>query len=110
MADLNTLLDKQEITEVCYRYALSIDSRDWAELSTCFTADAVAHYQGLPDCNDYQAIEDTCKGALTPLTASQHIISNVVATVHGDGADSVCYFQAQHVKDGADGGNNFIIA
>jgi 3-phenylpropionate/cinnamic acid dioxygenase small subunit len=110
VSDLTTLLDKQEITEICYRYAMSIDSRDWTGLSNCFALDAVAHYEGLPDCHDYQAIEDTCRGALTPLTASQHLIGNVVATVHGDTADCVCYFQAQHVKQGTEGGDNLIIA
>ena len=110
MPDLSTLLDKQEITEICYRYALSIDGRDWAGLAQCFTPDAVAHYQGLPDCMSYQAIEDTCRGALTPLTASQHLITNVVVTLEGDAATTVCYFQAQHVKDGTPGGDQFIIA
>jgi 3-phenylpropionate/cinnamic acid dioxygenase small subunit len=110
VSDLKALQDKQEITEICYRYALSVDNRDWAGLANCFIAEAVAHYEGLPDCPSYQAIEDTCRGALTPLTASQHLIGNVVATVHVDTADCVCYFQAQHVKTGTEGGDNFIIA
>lgn len=101
MADSTTLSDKQEITEVCYRYAHAVDSRDWEALAACFTPDADAHYEGLPDCVGYPAIEATCRNALEPLSASQHLIANVVATPNGDTADSVCYFQAQHVRDEA---------
>ena len=58
----------------------------------------------------YQAIEDTCRATLTPLTASQHLIGNVTVTLDGDAADCVSYLQAQHVKTGTPGGDNFIIA
>ena len=48
--------------------------------------------------------------ALTPLSATQHLISNVVVRLDGDRAESSCYLQAQHVKTGTAGGDNFIIA
>ena len=31
--DLQALQDKQEITEICYRYGLALDRRDWAALA-----------------------------------------------------------------------------
>jgi len=110
VSDLKALQDKQEITEICYRYGLAVDSRDWAALAACFTADANAFYLDMPPARGYQAIEDTCRVALTPLSATQHLISNVVVRLDGDRAESTCYLQAQHVKTGTAGGDQFIIA
>ena len=110
MSDLAELLDKQAITETCYRYGIALDSRDWAALARCFTPDAGAYYTGLPPAVGYQAIEDTCRATLTPLTASQHLIGNVTVSLDGDAADCVSYLQAQHVKTGTPGGDNFTIA
>jgi len=110
MSDWAAVQDKQDIAEVCYRYGFAVDNRDWALLSTCFTPDADAFYEGLPPCHGYQSIEDTCSAALSPLNGSQHLIGNVVATVDGDTAECTCYLQAQHVKKGAEGGDLFIFA
>jgi ketosteroid isomerase-like protein len=113
MSDLTDLLDKQAITETCYRYAIVLDNRDWTALATVFTPDAEAYYLDMPPCIGYQAIEDTCRTALSVLDASQHLIGNVTVTLDGDdpdSADCLCYLQAQHVKTGTEGGDNFIIA
>jgi 3-phenylpropionate/cinnamic acid dioxygenase small subunit len=110
MSDLDELLDKQAITETCYRYGIALDSRDWAKLRTCFTEDAKAIYRGLEPCQNYQDIEDRCRAVLEPLTASQHLIGNVTVELEGDEAACVSYLQAQHVKAGTPGGDNYIIA
>ena len=110
MTTLTELLDRQEITEVCYRYAISLDSADWAALSTCFTPDAVAHYRSGGPSRGYPAIESRVRSALAPLAASQHLVSNVVVSIAGDTAESVCYLQAQHVRPGTDGGDRYIVA
>ena len=52
----------------------------------------------------------TCRAALEPLDASQHLLGNHVVTVDGDEARSQCYLQAQHVRSGTPGGDNYIIA
>jgi 3-phenylpropionate/cinnamic acid dioxygenase small subunit len=110
MTDLKALQDKQEITELCYRYGLTLDGRDWTGLAALFTPDANAFYLDMPPCRGYQAIEDTCRAALEPMSATQHLISNVVVRLDGDRAESSCYLQAQHVKAGTPGGDNFVIA
>ena len=84
MTDLKALQDKQEITELCYRYGLTLDSRDWTGLAAVFTPDANAFYLDMPSCHGYQAIEDTCRIALEPMSATQHLISNVVVRLDGD--------------------------
>jgi 3-phenylpropionate/cinnamic acid dioxygenase small subunit len=104
------LRDTQAITEVCYRYATALDQRDWAALRTCFTSDATAYYRDQNPSLGYPAIEMRLRSALVPLSASQHLIGNVVVTLAGDEAHSVCYLQAQHVRNGTDGGDTLIIA
>ena len=101
--------DRQAIVDVCTNYALALDSRDWERLHACFTDDAVADYGGPPN-EGYPAIEATCRQALEPLVASQHLLGNHLVRVDGDQAESTCYFQAQHVMEGLAGGSEYIVA
>ena len=110
MSDLEVLQAKQEITELCYKYGHYLDAHEWDKLAEVFSEDAVADYMDMPRCDGRKAIQDTCATALGVLDRSQHLIGNVLVTVDGDEAESVCYLQAQHVKNGTEGGDNFIIA
>jgi 3-phenylpropionate/cinnamic acid dioxygenase small subunit len=107
---LQGLLDEAAIREVCTRYATALDNRDWELLSTCFTKDAVTIYDGIGECAGYDAIEELCRQALTPLTRTQHLLGNFASEVQGDTASAQCYLQAQHVREGTPGGDNFILA
>lgn len=69
----------------------------------------MADYEVMPTCEGYPAIETLCRGALSPLDRSQHLI-DVAARVDGDRATLSCYLQAQHMKSGVEGGDTFIIA
>lgn len=109
MSHRDELQDRLDITDICVKYGIIIDSRDWARLRECFTDDAVADYLDMPSCQGLRAIEDTCRQALSPLTATQHLIANVLVTLRGDEAETICYLQAQHVRSGTPGGENFII-
>ncbi len=106
---VRSMEDRQAIVDVCTNYALALDSRDWPLLRTCFTDDAVADYGG-PANEGYEAIEQTCRAALEPLVASQHLLGNHLVAVDGDQAGSTCYFQAQHVMEGLPGGTHYIVA
>jgi hypothetical protein len=109
MADSSALADKLAITELCYRYGVALDSRDWAMLRRCFQPDAIAYYGADPSVG-YEQIEAVCRSALDPLSASQHLIGNVLVELDGDRASSVCYLQAQHVRAGMADGEQFIFA
>ena len=104
------LLDEHEITRLCYRYGTTLDDRDWPGLRTCFTDDAVTEYEGLGQFEGYPAIEAVCQTALGPLDRSQRLIGNVLAEVGGGTATAQCYFHAQHVKAGTEGGELHVIA
>ena len=102
--------DQQAIVDVCVRYAYALDNHDWDQLRACFTPDVTSRYHGVGTLDGYDAIEDLCRRALAGLTASQHLLGNHLVSVDGDSARSTCYFQAQHVREGVDGGQNFTVA
>jgi hypothetical protein len=103
--------DRLDITELHHRYAWALDHRDWRLLEECFTPDGAVDYgdlggqfQGAPE------IAAFCRQALEGLDASQHLIGNTMIELSGDRATSTCYFQAQHVFQGAPGGDTYIVA
>ena len=82
---LQDLIDKQEITEVVYRYATALDSRRPELLDDVFTDDAVFLIgAGVGRFEGRQAIGDVVSQYLGGLEASQHILSNPVIEVDGD--------------------------
>ena len=107
---LASLLDERDIINVQTRYAMSLDARDWDAFRTCFAKDAVAVYEGLGEFAGVDAIEELCKRALLPLTRSQHLLGNHCVQVDGDSATAQCYYQAQHLLVGTEGGDTFVIA
>jgi hypothetical protein len=104
------MLDRQAVIDVAVRYATALDTKDWALLATCFVPDAVAIYSTRGRVEGYPAIEEVCRGALSTLTASQHLLGNHAVEVEGDAGRASCYFQAQHVRRGAPGGDLYIVA
>ena len=103
------LTDRQEIADLCVRYATALDTKDWGLLESCFAPAPVFVHPG-GRLEGFPAILDRTRSALTPLTATQHLLGNIVAEVDGDAARSVCYFQAQHIRAGTPGGETYIIA
>ena len=109
---LKALVDRQEIADLCVRYTYALDRRDWDGVRACFTDVPVfTHPGGRVDGG--AGIVGRARGALDQLDASQHLLGNVLVELDDedeDAATSVCYFQAQHVRAGATGGNTYLIA
>ena len=111
MGDVSqSLADRAEIIDVCVRYALALDARDWPSFRSCFVPDVTAEYEGLGPIDGLDALEEVCRQALGPLTASQHLLGNHRVELQGDEARSTCYLQAQHVRAGLAGGDKLIVA
>jgi 3-phenylpropionate/cinnamic acid dioxygenase small subunit len=108
--DMASLVDRQAVVDVCVRYATALDRRDWALLRTCFTPEAQGDYGTGRLVQGYEAIEQMCHSALEPLAVSQHLLGNFTVEVAGDEASASCYLQAQHVRPGTMGGDNYIVA
>ncbi|MET0727801.1 MAG: nuclear transport factor 2 family protein [Acidimicrobiales bacterium] len=79
--------DKLEISELLYRYARAVDTKDWALLTSVFTADAHLDYSsvGYPPGSRDEVVA-LLSGALTPVPMTQHFITNIEIDLEGDRA------------------------
>ncbi|MDO9410844.1 nuclear transport factor 2 family protein [Patulibacter sp.] len=102
--------DRLDVIDLMHRYATALDTRDWELLAEVFTEDGATDYGELGGINrGPDAIAALCRGALAGLDASQHLIGNVTCALDGDVGTASCYFQAQHVIAGADGGDHLLV-
>jgi uncharacterized protein (TIGR02246 family) len=106
---LQELVDRQEVAELCIRYTVALDAKDWARLASCFAPDPVFVHPG-GRLEGFDAILGRTSAALTPLDATQHLLGNIAVEVDGDRARSSAYFHAQHVRAGTPGGDLYVIA
>jgi SnoaL-like domain len=105
---LTDLLDREAVVDLTVSYAWALDSHRFEELRQVFIPDATAALIG--ELHGIDAIIERIAGALTPLDDSQHIVANHQVRLNGNRATCRCYFQAQHVRRGVPGGDNYIIA
>jgi uncharacterized protein (TIGR02246 family) len=106
---LEQLQDRQAIVDLLISYATALDTRDFEGLGNVYLPDAVAIYDGVR-CEGLEAIQDICKAALIPLTASQHFLGNFQVQLDGDRARTETYLHAQHFKAGARGRSTYVMA
>ena len=90
--------DRQAIIELTTAYCWALDTRSWDDLDDVFTPTATAELGGT--YSGIEAIKDRVSTVLTPLDASQHMVSTHQVRVDGDRATGRCYLQAQHVRSG----------
>ena len=109
-ATLQQLLDERDIVALALRYCAALDTKDWPALSTVFLDDATARLGQPPMLTGLDAIVTRIREALERLDDSQHLVGNHQVTVDGDAATHRCYLQAQHIRNAADGGSNYIVA
>lgn len=99
--------DRQAIIELTTAYCWALDTRSWDDLDHVFTPTATAELGGTYSGID--AIKDRVLTVLTPLDASQHMVSTHQVRVDGDRATCHCYLQAQHVRADAVGGSTLLV-
>lgn len=100
---LQALMDRTAISDLLFRYAASIDQRDWQRFASCFTDDVVADYGelGAPGTPGRDALMRWVRGGISGFDATQHLSANHEITVDGDRARSSSYLQAVHYLAGA---------
>ena len=99
-------IDKQYIRELQNRYSYAIDSGQYDKLDGMFTSDATYNFvTGSTD--NLEALKNTIRDALQPLTSSQHINGNQWAEIGGDRATAGCYFTVHMFKEGVVDGEHF---
>ena len=111
-ADVQAVVDRLAIHDLVVRIAIAQDEHDWSTLAQCFEPDATYQHPG-GQIVGADAIVARARAALTPLDASQHLVGSILVALDSeddDRASSTAYFQAQHVRRDADGGELLIIA
>ena len=103
----DSIADQLAISDVLIRYATALDTRDWDLLRTCFTDDCVCDYDPVGPREGYADFEALARGYLSPLPATQHLVTNHVIEISGDTASARSYAHAMHV---ATTGAQFVIA
>jgi len=106
--------DKLAVAETVYRYAAGVDRRDWALYRSLFadtvTIDFSSYDPGLPPRQ--MSADDWVAGIaplFTGLAATQHSMSNPLATIDGDTAAITMYVWAHHVFDPNDAASWYTI-
>ena len=107
---LQQLLDKQEMTELMYKFARALDRVDGELMKSTYWEDAIEEHQDpiFPDLffyndNAHKFVEPAMEG-FKALKSTQHRISNPLIEIDGDSAKGECYVWAYHVheEDGVD--------
>lgn len=107
--ELRRIVDESAIVDVAVRYCWTLDTRDWGGLVDVFLPDATANLGGRTVLAGIDAITQRCRSTLSRLDLSQHLVSTHQVAIDGDEATHRCHFQAQHVRSGAEGGDNYIV-
>ena len=105
---VETLIAKQDITELIYTYMRGLDRRDEALLHSVFFDDAFCEY-GFTNCGA-KAFVDFALDALKAHTANQHMAGNILIDIEGDEAFGEVYFNAYHKVKTDNGFDDLLIA
>ena len=99
--------DKLAVAECVYRYATGVDTRDWVLYRSLFADEVEFDFSGYeagrPSVT--MAADDWVAGVrplFEGLAATQHMMSNPLVELQGDGADITMYVRAHHVLDPED--------
>tara|TARA_R110002049_G_scaffold156512_12_gene321572 strand:+ start:3073 stop:3588 length:516 start_codon:yes stop_codon:yes gene_type:complete len=105
---IESLIAKQDITELIYRYMRGLDRWDDDLLRSLFTDDAWCEYGFMN--GPANAFIDFALGALSKHTANQHMVGNILLEIEGDEAFGEVYFNAYHKVKTDNGVEDLIIA
>jgi len=98
---IETLLARQDIEDVIYRYARGIDRLDFELVRSCYHSDALDDH-GLFRGNIDEFIEYV-KDFLPRYAVTQHFMGNMLIEVEGEQARAETYAVAYHRKELTDG-------
>jgi hypothetical protein len=111
-AELDRLILRSRVSDTVIRYATGVDTRDWALYRSAFD-DELVH-----DFSSWQGEAGRCSAdewvaavrqTLSGFDATQHLSTNHVVTLDGEGAVCVSYMIAHHVLVTKQGDNSFTL-
>jgi 3-phenylpropionate/cinnamic acid dioxygenase small subunit len=84
--------DRMEIQDLLTRYALAIDTKDWALLDTCFVADAHLDYTATGGKDGlYPDVRQWLAEVLSSFAVTMHLIGNISVRLDGHRAYARTY-------------------
>lgn len=96
--------DKLDITELLYRYALAVDTNDFAQMAGIFTPDASFVLLGMEAAEWRWSVSEYCEFVSAIVRQCDWVVhntSNVIVDVKGDAASAVSYLSTAYgVKAG----------
>src|SRR3954447_3414204 len=102
------LVDRQQITDTLYRYASSIDDKDYATLRSLFVDDAVGTYDGAPEIKGADEIVRWIDEATQDRAWQHHKLTVYHVDIEGDEAKALTY-HTSHQKTVDDPDNVIVI-
>lgn len=92
MLSLQEISDRIQIQDLLTRYALAIDTKDWALLDTCFLPDSTIDYTSTGGRKGpYAEIRKWLAEALAPFAVTMHCVGNTTVDLEGDHAHARTY-------------------
>lgn len=105
---LDSLIAKQDISELIYLYMRGLDRWDGELMRSLFHDDAWCEY-GFMNCAA-PAFIDYCMEALATHRTNHHFVGNILIDLAGDEAFGEVYFNAYHKISTEDGFQDLVIA
>ena len=101
--------DREEIEQLLYRYAWMVDRRDWELMDEVFAEGGSVDYTSTGgQQGPYRETLRWLARALEPWPANLHFITNLRVEIHGDRANSRCYFLAPMARFLPDGSQEVV--
>jgi len=105
--------DRLAVAETVYRYAVGIDTKDFALYRSIFAPEVAVDFTsyggGTASVVTAERWVDNVRPLFTGLAATQHSMTNPLPVVDGDHATCRMYMQAHHVFEPADPASWFTI-
>jgi ketosteroid isomerase-like protein len=96
-AAVQGLLDRQAIEDTLYKYAATIDLKDYVGLRTVFTDDVVAQYAGAPEIHGADTLVSWIQEMSQTQGFQHHLINVYEAEIHGDEARTYTYHTSHQI-------------
>jgi hypothetical protein len=114
-ARIRRLEDRAEISELAIKYAVNVDRRDWKKFTDVFTDPAYVDFSelgGKAGASPRAEIVGGISSVLDGFTVTQHLSPNHL--IEFDDADPdravlISYMYAQHVLEGSEGGDFYLL-
>jgi ketosteroid isomerase-like protein len=109
--ELRQLIDRQQISDVLYRYASSVDYKDFATLRSLFTDDAHGVYMTVADLTGADEIVDWIDGMTAGKSWQHHKLTVYQIDFTGpDDASTLTYHTSHQTDVGDDSSVTLIVA